>query len=47
MKGTDTEEFACTGVVKGKLNGEQVRVYSHDAKIKQLHSRKQMCNEEE
>lgn len=26
MKGINTEESACTGAVKGKLNEEQVRV---------------------
>lgn len=46
VKGTNTEESACTGVVKGKLNGEQVRVHANDAKIKQLHSSKQTCDEE-
>lgn len=48
VKGTDTEESACTGLVKGKLNGEQVRVRASDAKIKQLHSNssKQTCDEE-
>lgn len=35
------------GVVKGKLNGEQVKVHTNDAKIKQLHSSKKMCSEEE
>lgn len=46
IKGTDTEESACTGVVKGKQNGEQVRIPRKDAKIKQLHSSKQACKKE-
>lgn len=46
IKGTDTEESAWTGVVKGKQNGEQVRAPRNGAKIKQLHSSKQACNEE-
>lgn len=35
------------GVVKGKPNGEQVKVHTNDAKIKQLHSSKKTRNEEE
>lgn len=34
MKGTDTQESAWIGIVKGKQNGERVRSPTKDAKIK-------------